>query len=329
MKLGVVLPCTLLYGGVKRFMELGNIFMELGHEFTVYSPDGQQPDWFLFKGDVKQLEALCTDELDALFFTEYRYINEVQTSLAKRKIFYHVSNDKQVKKIAKVKNLETIACSTNIYEFDKKHGLNSFKAIGGVNLGNYTAKSDYHIPADRPIHVLAYGRLGMSSKGTKYIVRACEKLYKQGFNVKLLLFDTIVNEKGRKRIQAFNPKVPYEFILNQPIEKNSELFNRADIFVAAEGQAGWSNTVAEAMASGLPVVATTAGTKDLLFDGQTGLVCWRNSFSIRRNMKKLIKDENLRATLGRNGRANVENFDWRQLAQKLNAYLAEPAPNSN
>lgn len=326
MKLGAVLPCALLYGGVKRFMELGNIFIGFGHEFTVYTPEGLRPDWFSFKGEVKQFEALLTDELDALFFTEFGYINEVQSSLAKRKIFYHVSNDKQVKIAAKTKNVETIACSTNIYEYDKKYGMNSFKAIGGVNLSNFIAKTDYSIPADRPIHILAYGRLAMSSKGTKYIVRACEKLYKQGFNVKMLLFDTIINDKGRRRYQEFKAKVPYEFILDQPIEKNSEIFNRADIFVAAEGQAGWSNTVAEAMASGLPVVATTAGTKDLLFDGQTGLVCWRNSFSIRRNVKKLIKDENLRATLGRSGRANVENFDWLQLAKKLNAYLMEPAP---
>ena len=63
MNLGVVLPCTLLYGGVKRFMELGNIFIEMGHRFTVYSPDAQQPDWFDFKGEVKLFEALNTVSL--------------------------------------------------------------------------------------------------------------------------------------------------------------------------------------------------------------------------------------------------------------------------
>ena len=36
MHLGVILPHTKLYGGVKRFLELGNIFIELGHTFTVY-----------------------------------------------------------------------------------------------------------------------------------------------------------------------------------------------------------------------------------------------------------------------------------------------------
>ena len=326
MNLGVVLPCTLLYGGVKRFMELGNIFIEMGHRFTVYSPDAQQPDWFDFKGEVKLFEALKTDELDALFFTEYRFIEEVLGANTKRRIFYHVSNDKQIKKIAKLKNVEVLACSTNICEFDKKYGLNSFKAIGGVNLMNYTPKTDYSLGEDRPIYILTYGRLAMRCKGVKYVVRACEKLYRKGFNIKLLLFDTPVTPKGKKRLAEFKAKVPYEFILNQPINKNSEMFNRADIYVAAEGQAGWSNTVAEAMACALPVVATTAGTKDLLFDNRTGLVCWRNSFSIRRNIKKLINDEKLRETLGRNGRINVENFDWHELAKKIEGYLLSPAP---
>ena len=40
MKLGVLLPHTKLYGGVKRFLELGNIFVEKGHDFYVFTPDG-------------------------------------------------------------------------------------------------------------------------------------------------------------------------------------------------------------------------------------------------------------------------------------------------
>lgn len=326
MNLGVILPHTLLFGGVKRFLELGNIFIESGHSFTVYTPDAIRPEWFDFKGEVRLLEAVKIDPLDAIFFTEACFIEEIQGSTAKRKIFYHVSNDKQIKEIAKIKTIEVLACSTNIYEFDKKYGLTDFKAIGGVNLANYSPKTDYSLPENRPLYILAYGRLATRSKGTKYIIKACEKLYKKGFNIKLLLFDTPVNPKGKRLVAEFTAKVPYEFILNQPIHKNSEIFNRADIFVAAEGRAGWSNTVAEAMACGVPVVATSSGTKDLLFDKQTGLRCYRNSFSIRRQIKKLIKKPELREILGRNGRKNVENFDWHQLAQKIEAYLMAPAP---
>lgn len=326
MDLGVILPCTLLYGGVKRFLELGNIFIEYGHHFTVYTPEGLSPEWFPFKGKIKKTDALKTDHLDVLFTTEIRFLNELLGSTATRKIFYHVSNDKQIKKIARIKEIEVLACSSNIYEFDKKFGLNDFKAIGGVNINSYIPKTNYAIAENQPVNILAYGRLAMKCKGTKHIVKACEALYKQGYNIKLLLFDTPVTQKGKDRLAKFKCNAPYEFILNHPIDKNSELFNRADIFVAAEGQAGWSNTVAEAMACGVPVVATTAGTKDILSDKQTGLLCWRNSFSIRWKIKKLIKNENLRETLGKNGRQRIENFDWHILTRNIEQYLSQPAP---
>lgn len=326
MDLGVILPHTLLFGGVKRFLELGNIFIESGHSFTVYTPDALRPEWFDFKGEIKLLETLPTEPLDAIFFTESCFLEEIQNSIAKRKIFYRVSKDKQIKKLAKLKTIELLACSTNVYEFDKKYGITDFKAIGGVNLANYNAKTDYTLPTNRPLYILAYGRLATRSKGTKYIIKACEKLYKKGFDIKLLLFDTPVNSKGKQLIAEFSAKVPYEFILNQPLHKNSEIYNRADIFVAAEGRAGWSNTVAEAMACGVPVIATSAGTKDLLFDKETGLLCRRNSFSIRRKIKTLIKHPELREVLGKNGRKTVENFDWHQLAQKIEEYLKAPAP---
>lgn len=327
MDLGVILPSTLLFGGIKRFLELGNIFIRSGHNFTVYTPDGIGPDWFPFKGETKTFEALRVDELDALFATESRFLEFMLGSKAKRKIFYHVSNDKQLKNITPHKEIEVFACSSNIYEHDKKYGSEDFKAFGGVDLTNYnTPKTDYAIPEGRPCYILAYGRLGVSCKGTRFIVKACEALYRRKYNIKLLLFDTPVNQKCRDRIAKFKTSVPYEFILNHPIERNAELFGRADIFVAAESIAGWSNTVAEAMACGLPVIATKAGTKDLLSDKQTGLICWRNSFSIRRQIKTLIKDQALRETVGRNGRKNVENFDWKVLALRIEQHLLQTAP---
>ena len=44
MILGVLLPHTKLYGGVKRFLELGNIFVEHGHRLIVLTKDGKDPN---------------------------------------------------------------------------------------------------------------------------------------------------------------------------------------------------------------------------------------------------------------------------------------------
>lgn len=86
MNLGVILPHTKLYGGVKRFLELGNIFIERGHRFTVYTVDGAAPTWFDFKGETKTFDALTVDCLDALFTTEVRFLDQLTGANAKRKI---------------------------------------------------------------------------------------------------------------------------------------------------------------------------------------------------------------------------------------------------
>ena len=159
MNLGVILPHTKLYGGVKRFLELGNVFIELGHRFTVYTVEGIAPDWFDFKGETKTFDKLKEDETDALFTTETKFIDELVNANAKRRILYHVRITENLRPFLKHKNIEIFACSTNIYLHDKKkYGIEAFKALGGVNTANYQPKTDYLVK-DRPFVVMAYGRL--------------------------------------------------------------------------------------------------------------------------------------------------------------------------
>lgn len=87
MKLGVLLPHTKLYGGVKRFLELGNIFVEKGHEFYVFTPDGAPPEWFDFKGNVTRFGNLQKDFVDVLWTTTPEYVPMMLASSAKHKIF--------------------------------------------------------------------------------------------------------------------------------------------------------------------------------------------------------------------------------------------------
>ena len=90
MNLGVLLPHTKLYGGVKRFLELGNIFVTKGHRFIVFTPDGKAPDWFQYKGEMATFDALSNYQMDALWTTTVEYMPIVLASNAKHKIFYHV-----------------------------------------------------------------------------------------------------------------------------------------------------------------------------------------------------------------------------------------------
>lgn len=246
MTLGVLLPHTKLYGGVKRFLELGNIFVAKGHRFIVFTPDGAGPTWFDFKGEMSTFSRINEFTLDALWTTTPEMMPMVKASGARHKIFYHVRKRERISNLMKDKDVEVFACSTNIYEYDlKKYHRKTFKAIGGVTVANYQPKQSYEVKG-RPFVVMAYGRIVERVKGTHYVVSACEKLYAQGYDIKLLLYDTPVDDNAARRLKEFKCKCPLEFVIGHPFDRNSELFNRADCFVSAENPhySGWNNSVA-------------------------------------------------------------------------------------
>ena len=52
MRIALFLPHVGVFGGVRRFLELGNAWTRLGHEVTLYHPDGTAPAWLPFDGRV-------------------------------------------------------------------------------------------------------------------------------------------------------------------------------------------------------------------------------------------------------------------------------------
>ncbi len=89
-----------------------------------------------------------------------------------------------------------------------------------------------------------------------------------------------------------------------------EVYQRADIFVLPSFSEGLGMVTMEAMASGLPVIATkTSGAKDLVKDGETGfLVPVGDPVSIKEKILVLLKNPELKKSMGENGRKRIEEF---------------------
>lgn len=101
-----------------------------------------------------------------------------------------------------------------------------------------------------------------------------------------------------------------------------ELLAAMDLFVLPSLGEGISNTVLEAMAAGLPVIATAVGGNvELVADGVNGrLVPAANPPVLAAALKTLLEDDRSRLRQGANARQRVcERFDWNRT---VDAYLS-------
>ena len=113
----------------------------------------------------------------------------------------------------------------------------------------------------------------------------------------------------RRRLQRFRRQVRIEdkvCFLGQR-DDVSRLLPHFDLLWLASGYEGLPNSIMEAMAAGLPVVATDIpGNRDLVVTGETGfLVPLGDRAALARYAKKILDDAQLARRLGQAGRKRV------------------------
>lgn len=108
------------------------------------------------------------------------------------------------------------------------------------------------------------------------------------------------------------------------------VLREADVYVQPSFQEGMPNAVLEAMAAGLPVVATrVGGNEDLVTDGDNGLLVPPGSpAELARAIRRLVDDPALARRMGERARARAERYGLPSVtAQLVRAYRGEPAPD--
>lgn len=91
-----------------------------------------------------------------------------------------------------------------------------------------------------------------------------------------------------------------------------------DAMVSTEERAGWANVVAEAMASGVAVVTTPAGTLSIAKNEETAIVIDQATpLALAQSLLRLKNDGQLRRRLVGAARAHIEHFDWQGYALRL------------
>lgn len=95
-------------------------------------------------------------------------------------------------------------------------------------------------------------------------------------------------------------------------------YNAADIFVLPSFVEVFPLVLLEASASALPMIVSNLDTfKCIITEGYNGIFTkTEDENNLKDAILKLLKDDNLRITLGLNARENVRNFSWDKIAEE-------------
>jgi glycosyltransferase involved in cell wall biosynthesis len=176
---------------------------------------------------------------------------------------------------------------------------------------------------DHKFVLLHVGRLA-AEKGVHRILEAfriAQGLLPVG-SVRLVIAGGGPDEAALRR--AAPPEVTFLGVLDHK-RALPELYASADAFVFASLTETLGLVVLEAMASGLPVIATPAGgVADHLRDGENGLAFGANDVdAMAHAMVRLAMDGKLRDELARGARRTAEALDWDGELDRLDASYRE------
>lgn len=187
--------------------------------------------------------------------------------------------------------------------------------------GRQYYQPDYFGQGDKKV-VLFVGRLA-EKKGVTYLIEAMKSIDA----MLVVVGDGPLRNRLEEQAKAVNDSMDTVKIVFWGAKAHAELrdiYESADVFVmpsvtAEDGdQEGLGLVMLEAMASGLPVVASrSGGIIEIIDHMQNGiLVEERDSEAIANAVNRLLMDELLRNTITKHGYKKVAEYDYKVLADK-------------
>ena len=213
-----------------------------------------------------------------------------------------------------------------VSEYDRRLGL----AVGihsrgdltvlknGIDLAPYLAGQRDDWPSDRPVRLCTVGRLA-DAKDPETLIRALGLLRKRVGD--RFSFDFIGDGPLLRKVSEAvrtNKLDDLVHFLGNRSDVPTQLFKH-DVFVLSSSWEGLPVSVMEAMAAGLPVVATNVGgVPELVESGVSGLLSpRRDPHGLASNLERLIVDPSLRRSLGDAGRKRaLANFGQDRMVQE-------------
>lgn len=170
---------------------------------------------------------------------------------------------------------------------------------------------------DQPI-ILKVGRLNQA-KNHPMLFRAAARVLKRDNRVRFVCAGH-GEEEGTLRSLLAEMKLENQVLLLGLRHDVPRLLNAADIFCFTSDVEGFPNGVAEALATGLPIVCTRfEGADEIVHDGETGvLVDKDDDENLAETLVKLMADGPKMEMLSRNSRVWAqEHLSWARLVDEM------------
>lgn len=197
-----------------------------------------------------------------------------------------------------------ICISEQLKEYANNRGRGDAEVIyEGINISQFS-QGTVQRSRSGPVTLLTVGRLARP-KNPECVIRAVKDL-----DVKLVLIgDGEYRDRLKKLCSDLRILQKVEFISSVPNNMIHTYYRQADIFVLSTLYEGLCIPVIEAMASGLPVVASDIPViREVM--GDCGVLCANSPDAFRVNIARLIGDPGLCADLGGRALNRSKLFDF-------------------
>jgi len=192
---------------------------------------------------------------------------------------------------------------------------------GGTDTARFAPADDAAIGDLRdPPTLLYHGRVDLR-KGVAELLDAFAALVAGGRDLRLVVSGIGPDVQAtRDQAAALGVAGRVEFPGATSYDDAPAAYRRGDLFVSPTYSEGFSNTILEAMASGLPIVSTRAvGVVDCLEHGRDALLVEpRDSVGLAAAVARLLDDGDLRRRLARRALADVRRlYSWQTVGRQI------------
>lgn len=347
LKISFLIPNNGIGGGVRSTMRVGNDLINRGHDVRIYFKQKEMgqyerirafylnykygnQDWLeKFKGESSPYGDLKSEWFDndeivvAMCATTAIDMHNCLGDKGKQLLYCRGAEYHNWENMVKSWNIpapKIATCQRLAKMIYKETNQTVIDVIpNGIDTNEYYQMGDI----DHPERIGIGGYLSWNAvKAPEVMISAMELIGNAISDSKLYLFSA-----GKRP----DIKANIQFKRYPNIDEVRALYNQCKIWLMSSHQEGFGNSILEAMACGCVVISTDCGgPSDIIQDGVNGyLVDIGNFGEMAYKARRVYYDETLRNKIIENSLKTLDEYNWKNIVDKIECILLELHTNDN